>query len=158
MVLHKKRNFQKNSGMKLNKLKALQLFITAFISSMMIFCMISLKEYYPFAPYTMYSYAHRINGFLFYDFYCEVEGRRVPVVNEMISPLDEARLKTSIGVDYLEKKNFDDLRSKLINLKELIIRNNFQCDDLLLDVVTYESVKYLLDKKPVVQKSFQVGQ
>ena len=75
----------------------------------------------------------------------------------MIAPMDEAKVRTNIATDYLEVKDFDKIRFKLSDLKELIKRNNFACDDVLLNVVTYESIQHLLDRKPIIQKTFKVG-
>ena len=145
MELPKKLSFQKNIGMKLNTkiISRIQLGTTVFIISMMCICMVVVKEFYPFAPYTMYSHVHDIAYQRFMTLFCKVSGDEVLLNNAMTDPFDEARLEMSM---YASFANMEELKNKLNDLRSIVKNNNFSCDQTILKITKYSNAEEFLKK------------
>ena len=120
----------------------------------MLFCMFGLKEYYPFAPYTMYSYNHSLKRMAFLRFYCLNQGKKILLTNPMITPLDTARLEMSISDEYyLGARNASVIIDRLTSLKTIVLDNSYPCEKVVLDFVRYQSPQdYLSENGKVIDR------
>ena len=116
-----------------------ELTITALIICMagvMLYSTFAVRELYPFAPYTMY--ATRYNPATFSDirvFFITHEGTETPVENELIFPMDEARLSMGLMAVSVKKEDENDLEpagnQKLADVFEMYKRNCSESDSQL---------------------------
>jgi hypothetical protein len=104
------------------------------------------KEYYPFAPYTMYSYKHDITKMQFYELNCLNKKFENKLTPEMIVPLDFARLVTSLDESY-RQRSFKSVEKKLASLVKIVTKNSFDCEKILFKVIKYRDGKTFLEKE-----------
>lgn len=135
--------------MKLSFEPRFKLAATVVVMTLMLICMFGDKEYYPFAPYTMYSYKHDIRSHLFSRYVC-TDNESVVLTNSAFSPLDLARLSTSIQQD----KDEESISEKLTEAKRLAIKNGLNCTLLKLNIYRYDRPENFFTKKEVFVKEY----
>lgn len=113
-----------------------------------------MNENYPFAPYTMYAYNHDITRLQFYQFFCRVGTEEILVTKSMITPMDEARLDTSINTSFINNK-FDEVENKLTELRKVIVKNSFPCEQTILKVVKYKDTSDFVKKEGYITKTLK---
>lgn len=136
-------------------LRGIQVFVTAFVLIVMSICIIGTKEYYPFAPYTMYSYSHNLADQHFLRFVCLNEGHQSPVTEEMIRPLDEARLGTSINDIYYSGGDKSLIIAKLTALRDIVKRNSFSCGKVVLRFLKFPDAQAYFNDRGIVIATYE---
>ena len=69
----------------------------------MAFCLVTKKEVYPFAPYTMYSSTYSADNEFIRVMFVDAEGEESEIQKFLIAPWDEARLTNVLGNLYSKK-------------------------------------------------------
>jgi hypothetical protein len=139
-----------------NILKNSKWLITGIIFLTMIFCLLSKKELFPFAPYTMYANRYSPENYQEVQVFYENSASDFVEITEhsgnIIKPFDEARLKTSIQNFY----NRSDVKENKINevkkvCKELahLISLNLESPrkSIRVRISNYKTLQDLRDKK-----------
>lgn len=122
---------------------------------MPVYCFLSSSELYPFAPYSMYSHKHEVVGVKFFRFYCQ-NTQEFLLTNEMIRPFDEARLTQSVESAYFSG-NASEINERLESLMEVVSKNKFQCNNIVLKIKNYHSPKDFLSEQGEVLETFSTG-
>ena len=90
----------------------------------MAFCLVTKKEVYPFAPYTMYSSTYSADNEFIRVMFVDAEGEESEIQKFLIAPWDEARLTNVLGNLYSKKDSawqqpMQDLLVDVYNIYEI---------------------------------------
>jgi hypothetical protein len=114
----------------------------------MIYCLITKAELFPFAPYTMYAnrYSPQEQRMLIVHLQNR-SGAWVELEDQIIRPLDEARLKQAILTNYFAHESHldtDSIRDQALDVLGLASKNgNFRYRALRLQIFNYDSLEQL---------------
>ncbi len=106
--------------------------ITGFVAVLMIYCLITKQELFPFAPYTMYCERYKPENMREYKIFLKKNDQEpVEITAEsrnLIQPFDEARIKVSIKNAYFKSTpgalNSPEVRKKAKEILKLINYNS----------------------------------
>lgn len=129
--------------------------------AIMSFCVVTTRELYPFAPYTMYSHPftpasfHEVRIFIGKD---STEFELTPTLNNIIAPFDEARIK-----DSFEQERWNNpgrrlespaVRKKARDLLALIVKNTgIEYDSVSVAVFSFKNLTDLrAGKKTLLER------
>jgi hypothetical protein len=96
----------------------------------------------------MYSYRHQLNGRQDLDLYClSSDHLKSPLTDEMLSPLDEARLKTGLETDLHRKDKTKLIKHKLQMVASALKEKNIDCSKVVMEYKRYSRTQDYLNKK-----------
>jgi hypothetical protein len=126
----------------------LRLIVTASVVLIMFVCLFTKAELFPFAPYTMYAdrYSPQTQFILSVDFQ-QPSDQWIEVQNQMIRPLDEARLKHAMMTQFFanhQSLDVDPIRVRGREALHLAQKNTgVAIKAIRLQVLNYESLEQL---------------
>lgn len=117
----------------------------------MSFCVVTSRELYPFAPYTMYSYPFTPESFHEVRIFVGLNGiefELTPALNSIIAPFDEARIKDSFEQERWKNSGrrleSPAIRKKAQDLLKLIIRNTgINYDSVRVGIFSFKNISDL---------------
>ncbi len=117
----------------------------------MAFCVVSTRELYPFAPYTMYSNSFTPESFHEVRIYISKNGTEIeliPALNNLIAPFDEARIKDTFEQERWKNEGrrleSPAVRKKARDLLKLIIKNTgVEYDSVRIGIFTFKNISDL---------------
>lgn len=142
---------------------AIQGLVTLFCTGMMLYCMVSYQELYPFAPYTMYSYRDDLKQTYYLRLYCSLpSGNKQLISDVMMRPFDEARIYMSLKEEYFQFELDETVKPKIIakldHLKLAVHANNYPCDTVQMKVVVYSDPAEFFQDKGTELSFFESGE
>ena len=125
--------------------------ITGLLFATMSFCVVTHRELYPLAPYTMYSYPFTPESFQEVRIFInknDTSFELTPSLNKIIAPFDEARIKDSFAHERRNNKGqrleSPGVRKKARDLLTLIYKNTgTKYDSVRVGIYSFKNISDL---------------